>query len=200
MVVCLDMEGVLVPEIWVRVAKKTGIRELRLTTRDVPNYDALMNRRLQILRGSKVPLAAIQKVIGSMAPLPGARRFLVSLRSRTQVIILSDTFYEFAMPLMRKLGNPTLFCNWLSTDPKGFIKAYHLRQPDGKTQAVKALQKIGFKVSAAGDSYNDIGMLKAADRGVLFNPPSKIVKEFPKFTVTRNYEALLKKLCHPRML
>ncbi len=194
MISCLDMEGVLVPEIWIQVAKKTRIKELRLTTRDVPDYDALMKRRLQILRGAKVSLTAIQKVIGSMLPLPGAHRFLDSLRLKTQVIILSDTFYEFAMPLMRKLGSPALFCNWLSTDSKGFIKAYHLRQPDGKTQAVKALQKIGFKVNAAGDSYNDIGMLKAADRGVLFNPPSNVVKKFPRFKVTRDYPALLKAL------
>lgn len=194
MMVCLDMEGVLVPEIWVQVARKTKIKELRLTTRDVPDYDALMRRRLKILRSSGIRLIDIQKIIRGMAPLSGARGFLDSLRSKTQVIILSDTYYEFAMPLMKKLGFPALFCNWLSKDSKGFIENYHLRQTDGKTKAVLALKKIGFKVSAAGDSYNDIGMLKAADRGVLFNPPTNIAKEYPQFKVTRNYNALLKAL------
>jgi len=193
-IVCLDMEGVLVPEIWIRVAQETRIKELRLTTRDIPDYDALMNRRLKILKNSGVKLLQIQKIIAAMRPLPGARKFLDTLRLKNQVVILSDTYYEFAMPLMRQLGYPTLLCNWLSTDPKGFIKDYHLRQRDGKTQAVKALQKIGFKVSAAGDSYNDIGMLKAADRGVLFNPPPSVTKQFPRFKVTRDYTALLKAL------
>ena len=188
------MEGVLVPEIWIEVARKTKIRDLRLTTRDVSDYDALMKRRLTILKREGIKLVKIQQVIASMRPLPGARAFLDRLRASRQVVVLSDTYYEFAMPLMKKLGTPTLFCNWLETDSKGFIKNYCLRQPDGKTQAVKSLKAMGFKVSAAGDSYNDIGMLKAADRGVLFNPPSNIVGEFPRFKVARDYKALLKAL------
>ena len=194
MIICLDMEGVLVPEIWIQVARKTKIKELKLTTRDVPDYDVLMKRRLKILKEAGIKLADIQKVIASMKPLPGARKFLDVLRSKRQTIILSDTFYEFAMPLMQKLGHPTLFCNWLETDRAGFIRDYRLRQKDGKTQAVRALRSLGFKVAAAGDSYNDLGMLKAADRGVLFNPPPKIVKEFSQFKVTTNYTALLKAL------
>ena len=194
MVVCLDMEGVLVPEIWIEVAKKTKISDLRLTTRDVPDYDALMKRRLGILKKKGIKLAQIQKIISSMRPLPGARAFLDKLRANRQVIILSDTYYEFAMPVMQKLGNPTLFCNWLETDSEGFIKNYCLRQPDGKTQAVKSLKAMGFKVSAAGDSYNDIGMLKAADYGILFNPPVNIVKEFPQFKTARNYSELFEAL------
>ena len=194
MIICLDMEGVLVPEIWIQVARKTKIKELRLTTRDIPDYNILMTRRLKILKESGIRLVDIQKVIASMKPLPGARKFFDTLRAERQTIILSDTFYEFAMPLMRKLGFPTLFCNWLTTDRAGLIRGYRLRQKDGKTQAVRALKKIGFKVTAAGDSYNDLGMLKAADRGVLFNPPAKVVKEFPGFKVTRNYNELTKAL------
>lgn len=194
MIVCLDMEGVLVPEIWIQVARSTKIKELRLTTRDIPDYDVLMKRRLKILKESGVKLAHIQKVIAAMQPLPGARNFLDTLRAKRQTIILSDTFYEFAMPLMRKLGFPTLFCNRLETDRAGFIQNYHLRQKDGKTRAVRAIKSMGFKVAAAGDSYNDIGMLKAADLGVLFDPPANIVKEFPGFKVTRDYSSLSKAL------
>ncbi len=194
MIVCLDMEGVLVPEIWIQVARKTKIKELKLTTRDIPDYDVLMKRRLKILKDADIKLTDVQKIIASMKPFPGARKFLDTLRAQRQVIVLSDTFYEFAMPLMRKLGFPALFCNWLETDRAGFIKNYRLRQKDGKTQAVRALKSIGFKVAAAGDSYNDIGMLKAADRGVLFNPPSKIVKEFPQFKITCDYRSLSKAL------
>ena len=194
MIICLDLEGVLVPEIWIKVSEKTKIKELRLTTRDIPDYDALMKRRLKILREHRIKLSLIQKVISTIEPLPGAKAFLDKLRAQRQVIILSDTYYEFAMPLMKKLGRPSLFCNWLSTDKQGFISNYHLRQSNGKEKAVKALQSIGFKVCAAGDSYNDITMLKAADKGVLFNPPGNIVKKFPKFKVTRNYGALFKEL------
>ena len=194
MIICLDMEGVLVPEIWIQVARKTKIGELKLTTRDVPDYDVLMKRRLKILKEAGIKLSDVQKVIAAMKPLPGARKFLEALRAQRQTIILSDTFYEFAMPLMQKLGSPTLFCNWLETDRSGFIRDYRLRQKDGKTQAVRALQSLGFKVAAAGDSYNDLGMLKAADRGVLFNPPLKIAKEFPGFKVTRDYASLSKAL------
>ncbi len=192
--ICLDMEGVLVPEIWINVAKKTKIKELRLTTRDIPNYDILMKRRLKILRAEGIKLKDIQKVIGAMGPLPGAKQFLDKLRTREQVLILSDTFYEFAMPLMKKLGYPTLFCNWLSVNSKGFISGYRLRQKNGKEKAVRALKSAGFKVFAAGDSYNDITMLKAADRGILFNPPANIKKEFPKFHVAKNYNDLFRLL------
>ncbi len=189
-VICLDLEGVLVPEIWIEVSRKTRIKELSLTTRDIPDYDALMRRRIQILRRHHIRLAGIQKVISSMSPLPGAKSFLDNLRSRRQVIILSDTFYEFAMPLMKKLGHPTLFCNWLEIDKAGYITGYCLRQKNGKEKAVRALRAIGFKVNAAGDSYNDVTMLKAADRAVFFNPPAKILKEFPRFRAVRKYADL----------
>lgn len=192
--ICLDMEGVLVPEIWIAVARKTGIAELRLTTRDIPDYDELMRRRLRILRAHKITLGDIQSVIGRMEPLPGAKTFLDKLRHRAQVAILSDTYYEFAMPLMKKLGYPTLLCNALSVDKKGFIADYHLRQANGKKHAVLAFRGIGYRVHSAGDSYNDIAMLKASDRGVLFMPPPNIVKEFPQFAVTRDYRALTKAL------
>lgn len=190
-VCCLDLEGVLVPEIWIQVSKKTGIQELRFTTRDIPDYDALMKRRLQILRKHRISLKDIQSVIQQIRPLPGAKAFLDKLRSKRQVIILSDTYEEFASPLMRQLGRPSIFCNYLETDKKGFISNYRLRQKNGKEKAVLALRKIGFQVCAVGDSYNDIGMLKAADKAVLFNPPSNIVKEFPKFKVAKNYSQLL---------
>lgn len=193
-VCCLDLEGVLVPEIWIRVSEKTGIKELRLTTRDIPDYDVLMKRRLKILRENQIKLGDIQKVISKIQPLRGAKDFLGTLRAKTQVVILSDTYYEFAMPLMKKLGFPSLFCNWLSTDPFGYISDYHLRQPSGKEKAVLGLRNLGFRVHAAGDSYNDIAMLKAADKGILFNPPPNIVKEFPGFKITRNYRDLLKAL------
>lgn len=188
------MEGVLVPEIWIEVAEKTRIVELRLTTRDVPDYDVLMRRRLSILRRNKIRLRDIQAVIRTMQPLDGAKTFLDKLRAQRQVIILSDTYYEFAMPLMEKLGYPTLFCNWLSVDRKGFVSDYHLRQKNGKQKAVRALKSAGFPVVAAGDSYNDVTMLKAADKGVFFNPPAKIAQEFPQFKITRNYRDLYKAL------
>jgi phosphoserine/homoserine phosphotransferase len=190
----LDMEGVLVPEIWIEVSKKTRVPDLRLTTRDIPDYDALMKRRLGILRKEGIRLHDIQKVIGTMKPLPGARAFLDRLRAQGQVIILSDTYYEFAMPLMAKLGYPTLFCNWLSTDKKGFISGYHLRQQNGKEKAIRRLREAGFSTVAAGDSYNDVTMLKAADRGVFFNPPARISGEFPQFPITTNYPQLFKAL------
>jgi len=194
MICCLDLEGVLVPEIWIKVAEKTRIKELRLTTREVPNYDVLMKRRLKILRRHGIKLRDIQNVISQIRPLPGAKAFLDQLRSKRQVIILSDTYYEFAIPLMEKLGRPTLWCNWLESDKKGFIAHYHLRQRNGKEKAVRALKKIGFKIAAAGDSYNDLTMLQAADRGVLFNPPSHIEKSHGHFQIARNYPQLLKAL------
>lgn len=193
-IVCLDMEGVLVPEIWIRVAEKTRIPELRLTTRDIPDYDMLMKQRLGILRKKNIKLRQIQQVIGAMDPFPGAKAFLDKLRHTRQVVILSDTYYEFAMPLMKKLGHPVLFCNWLIEDKKGFIADYVLRRPDGKKNAVLAFKSMGLAVFAAGDSYNDVTMLKTADRGILFNPPVRITKEYPSFPVTTNYQQLFKAL------
>jgi phosphoserine/homoserine phosphotransferase len=191
MICCLDLEGVLIPEIWINVAKKTGIKALEITTRDEPDYDKLMRYRLAILKREGIKLRDIQAVIKRMAPLPGAKEFLKKLQGKFQVVILSDTYYEFAGPLMKKLGYPTLFCNWLSTDKKGFIANYHLRQKNGKKEAVRGIQALGFRVVAAGDSYNDIAMLKTADRGILFRPPAKIVRQFPKFPVTNTYKELL---------
>jgi phosphoserine/homoserine phosphotransferase len=189
-IACLDLEGVLVPEIWINFAERTGIEELRLTTRDVPDYDALMTRRLSILAQHDLGLSDIQQVIGGMAPLPGAGEFLDWLRERTQVVILSDTFYQFASPLMRQLGWPTLFCNRLEIGEGGRVSNYHLRQKDGKRQAVRAFHQLNFRVVAAGDSYNDTTMLSEADAGILFRPPDNVVEEFPQFPVTRSYEEL----------
>ena len=191
-IICLDLEGILVPEIWIKVAEKTGVGELRLTTRDIPDYDALMRRRLEILREKNIKLRDVQKVISSVQPLPGAKSFLDKLRSDAQVLVLSDTYYEFAAPLMKKLGFPSLFCNWLETDKAGFIAKYILRQKNGKEKAVRALKDTGFKVYAVGDSYNDITMLKAADKGVLFNPPVNIAKKFRQFEIAKNYRELFK--------
>jgi phosphoserine / homoserine phosphotransferase len=191
MICCLDLEGVLIPEIWINVAKKTGIKALEITTRDEPDYDKLMRYRLAILKREGIKLCDIQDVIKRMSPLPGAKTFLRKLREHYQVIILSDTYYEFAGPMMEKLGGPTLFCNWLSVDKRGFIANYHLRQRNGKKEAVLSLKGLGFNVVAAGDSYNDIAMLKAADRGILFRPPSRIIRQFPRFKVTTTYKDLL---------
>ncbi|MBI4313744.1 MAG: bifunctional phosphoserine phosphatase/homoserine phosphotransferase ThrH [Candidatus Omnitrophica bacterium] len=188
---CLDLEGVLVPEIWIAVARKTRISSLRLTTRDEPNYDLLMRRRLEILRKNKITLRQIQKIIATLRPLPGAASFLKDLRRHSQVIVLSDTYYEFAGPLMEKLGRPTLFCNWLEVDAQGYIRRYRLRQKDGKARIVETLKNSGFYVQAAGDSYNDVTMLSKADRGVLFRPPERMVREYPQFQVARTHTALL---------
>ena len=188
MIACLDLEGVLVPEVWIAFAEKTGIEKLRLTTRDIPDYDELMQGRLKILEENHLKLANIQEVIGGIAPLPGAIEFLQWLQSEFQVIILSDTFYEFAGPLMTQLGNPTLFCNTLVVENSGKITDYRLRITDGKTKAVRALKNLNFQVIAAGDSYNDMGMLKEAHAGILYCPPDNVIKEFPQFKVTRNYD------------
>lgn len=194
---CLDVEGVLLPEIWIAVSKKTGIEELRLTTRDIPDYDVLMKRRLKILKEHKIKLSDIQRVIATLKPLPGAKAFLDELRRKTEVILLSDTYYEFAMPLMEKLGSPVLFCNTLKVDSKGYISGYVLRQKNGKEKSVRGLKKLNFTVRAVGDSYNDITMLKAADQGVLFNPPPNIVREYPELGVAKDYCALLRVLTRP---
>ncbi|HRD86014.1 MAG TPA: bifunctional phosphoserine phosphatase/homoserine phosphotransferase ThrH [Rubrivivax sp.] len=189
-VVCLDLEGVLVPEIWIAFSERTGITEFRRTTRDEPDYDKLMRWRLGLLRQHGLKLADIQQVIAGMSPLPGARDFLDELRSRYQVIILSDTFYEFADPLMRQLGRPTLFCHRLLVDEQGFVADYRLRQPDQKRQAVNALRLLNFQVLAAGDSYNDTGMLSAAHAGFFIHPPASIAAQFPQYPVCHDYATL----------
>ena len=189
-IVCLDLEGVLVPEIWIAFSERTGIPELRRTTRDEPDYDKLMRFRLDLLRRHGLGLPDIQKVIAGMAPEPGARDFLDALRQRYQVIILSDTFYEFAMPLMAQLGMPTLFCHRLETDAQGFVSAYHLRMPEQKRASVRAFKALQFRVVAAGDSYNDTAMLGEAHAGILFRPPRKVIEEFPQFPVVQDYPGL----------
>ena len=189
-IVCLDLEGVLVPEIWIEFSERTGIPELRRTTRDEPNYDKLMKGRLSLLAQHKLGLPDIQQVIAEMGPMPGAKAFLDGLRERFQVIILSDTFYEFAMPLMRQLGMPTLFCHKLEADAAGVVVNYHLRMPEQKREAVKALKALNFKVMAAGDSYNDTAMLGEAHAGILFRPPENVVREFPQYPVVQNYAEL----------
>jgi phosphoserine/homoserine phosphotransferase len=189
-VVCLDLEGVLVPEIWIEFSKRTGIAEFSLTTREEPDYDKLMRFRIGLLEQHNLKLADIQGVIAGMGPLPGAAEFLGGLRERYQVIILSDTFYEFADPLMRQLGRPTLFCHRLEVDGEGFVRGYRLRQPDQKRHAVNALKGLNFQVIAAGDSYNDTGMLGAADAGFLIHPPEAIAKQFPQFPAHHGYAEL----------
>jgi phosphoserine/homoserine phosphotransferase len=189
-VVCLDLEGVLVPEIWILFAEKTGITELRATTRDIPDYDELMRQRLSLLDKNNLKLGDIQAVISEMAPLTGAEDFLDSLRETYQVIILSDTFYEFAQPLMSQLSWPTLFCHRLNISGDDEVQGYTLRQTDHKRQSVEALKQLNFKVYAAGDSYNDTTMLKAADAGFLFRAPENVIEEFPQFPVTNDYAEL----------
>ena len=188
--VCLDLEGVLVPEIWIEFSERTGIPELRRTTRDEPDYDKLMKFRLNLLRQHKLGLRDIREVISGTRPLAGAKEFLDTLRRDFQVIILSDTFYEFAMPLMAQLGMPTLMCHKLEADASGMLVNYHLRMPNQKMEAVRRFKEINFKVIAAGDSYNDTAMLTEADAGILFCPPQNVINEFPQFPVTRNYAEL----------
>lgn len=189
-IVCTDLEGVFIPEIWINVSKKTGIEKLSLTTRDINDYDKLMQMRLAILDEHKLTLKDIQDVIAGMDPLPGALEFLNWLRSRTQVIIVSDTFAQFADPLMEKLLRPTLFCNSLVVDDKGRVADYALRQKDGKRHVVKALKSLNYRVVAMGDSYNDVTMLKEADAGFLFRPPENVKAEFPQFPVAEGYDTL----------
>ena len=190
-IACLDLEGVLVPEIWINVAEKTGIAELRRTTRDEPDYDKLMRARLAILEREKLGLRDIQAVIAKIAPLDGAPQFLDWLRAQvSSVIILSDTFGEFAQPLMAQLGWPALFCNSLVVDADGRVRDYTLRIADGKRKAVAALKSIQFRIVAAGDSYNDTTMLAEADAGILFRPPDNVIRDFPQFPVTRSYDEL----------
>ena len=187
-----DLEGVFTPEIWIAVAERTGIERLRLTTRDVPDYDQLMRGRIAILREHGLKLADIQAVIAEIDPLPGALDFLTWARAHMPVIILSDTFYQFAAPLMLKLGQPTLFCNSLEVDADDTIVGYRLRQRDGKRHAVAGLRSLNFHVIAMGDSYNDTTMLAEADAGILFSPPSNVVAEFPHFPALHEYGELRK--------
>ncbi len=189
-IACLDLEGVLVPEIWIGFAERTGIDELRATTRDIPDYDVLMQQRLRLLREHNLGLPDIQQVIAGLSPLPGAVEFVDWLRERFQVVILSDTFYEFSQPLMRQLGFPTLFCHRLVADEQGRIVDYRLRQKDPKRQCVKAFHSLQFRCIAAGDSYNDTTMLAEADAGILFSAPDNVIREFPQFPAVHDYEAL----------
>ena len=193
-IVCLDLEGVLVPEIWIEFSRRTGIPELRRTTRDEPNYDKLMQSRLALLRQHQLGLPDIQKVISEMGPMPGAREFLDQLREDYQVLILSDTFYEFAHPLMRQLAWPTLFCHSLEVDSTGVVVNYHLRMPEQKREAVTRLREMNFTVVAAGDSYNDTAMLGVAHAGILFRPPENVIREFPQYPVTMNYDEMRREI------
>ena len=191
-VACLDLEGVLIPEIWIAFAEKTGIEKLSLTTRDIPDYDELMRGRLKILNDHNLGISDIHDVIKQVSPMEGAKDFLSWLKTEFQVIILSDTFNQFAGPLMEKLDYPTLFCHDLIVDKSGRITNYKLRIRDAKTTTVKALQGLNLKVIAAGDSYNDTGMLKQAEAGIFFRAPKNVIEEFPQFPVTRNYEEFKK--------
>jgi len=189
-IVCLDLEGVLLPEIWINFSQRTGIERLRLTTRDISDYDELMKMRLGILKENNLGLREIQEVINGMEPLEGAREFLDDLRDRFQVIILSDTFYEFASPLIRKLGSPTLLCHKLEVGDDGIITNYCLRQTDSKRKAIQAFRSLNFCVIAVGDSYNDTTMLAEADKGILFRAPQNVIQEFPQFPTTETYYEL----------
>ena len=187
---CLDLEGVLIPEIWIGFAEKTGIEELRATTRDIPDYDELMQQRLGLLKQHKLGLPDIQEVIATMTPLEGALDFVNWLKERFQLIILSDTFYEFSHPLMRQLDFPTLFCHRLLADESGAIVNYKLRQKDPKRQCVIAFHGLNYRVIAAGDSYNDTTMLSEADAGILFSAPDNVISEFPQFPAVNSYDEL----------
>ncbi|WP_372834190.1 bifunctional phosphoserine phosphatase/homoserine phosphotransferase ThrH [Pontibacterium sp.] len=187
---CLDLEGVLIPEIWIAFAEETGIEELKATTRDIPDYDVLMKQRLRILDEHGLTLPQIQNTISRLSPLEGASEFVNWLRERFQLVILSDTFYEFAAPLMAQLGNPTLLCHKLEVNEEGRITDYTLRQRDPKRQSVRAFQLLNYRVIAAGDSYNDTTMLTQAESGILFHAPDNVISEFPQFPAVHSYEDL----------
>lgn len=189
-IACLDLEGVLVPEIWIAFAEKTGIEELKKTTRDEPDYDVLMQYRLDLLRQHKLGLNEIQEVIATLSPLDGAADFVDWLRERFQVVILSDTFYEFASPLMKQLGYPTLLCHKLETDASGNVVNYRLRQANPKRQAIVGFKSMYYRTIAAGDSYNDTTMLAEADAGILFHAPDNVIKEFPQFPAVQTFADL----------
>ena len=192
-IITLDLEGVLVPEIWIAVAEKTGIEALRRTTRDEPDYDVLMRQRLNILGENKLKLSDIQSVIADLSPLPGAKEFLDDLRARTQVLILSDTFLQFANPLMRQLDWPTLFCNHLEIEGDRVVN-YHLRQPDQKRESVLALKSLNYTVISSGDSYNDTSMLTEAHHGILFRAPENVREEFSQFPAVEEYSDLMSQI------
>jgi phosphoserine/homoserine phosphotransferase len=189
-IACLDLEGVLVPEIWIAFAEETGIKELNRTTRDEPDYDVLMNYRLDILRQYGLGLNEIQEVIATLKPLDGALDFVNWLRERFQVVILSDTFYDFASPFMKQLGYPTLLCHKLETDDKGMLINYHLRQANPKRQAIVGFKSMYYRTIAAGDSYNDTTMLAEADAGILFHAPQNVIDEFPQFPAVHTFADL----------
>ncbi|MDP2645386.1 MAG: bifunctional phosphoserine phosphatase/homoserine phosphotransferase ThrH [Desulfobacterales bacterium] len=189
-IVCSDLEGILFPEIWINVAEKTGIEELRLTTRDTSDYDVLMKKRLAILHENGLKIQDIKEVIATISPIDGALEFLNWLRENVQVVIVSDTFVQFAGPLMKQLGWPTIFCHSLSIGPGGMITGYNLRQADGKRRVVLALKGLNYQTIAVGDSYNDIHMLQEAEKGILYNPPPQVVNDYPEFSVTRSYDEL----------
>ncbi|MDL2285928.1 bifunctional phosphoserine phosphatase/homoserine phosphotransferase ThrH [Desulfococcaceae bacterium OttesenSCG-928-F15] len=189
-IICSDLEGVFIPEIWINVAERTGIEALRLTTRDIPNYDELMQHRLKVMAENGLKLKDVTDAINGMEPLPGALDFVRWIRERTQLIVVSDTFLQFADPLMKKLERPTLFCHELEIAPDGSIANYKLRQPEAKRKTVLALKSLRYTVLAFGDSYNDTGMLEEADFGFFFRPPAKVIQDFPQFPVTEDYEAL----------
>ena len=189
-IICLDLEGVLIPEIWINTAEKAGIEELKATTRDIPDYDELMRFRLDLVAKHDLRIQDIQEVIDTLTPLEGAKPFLDQLRAKHQLIILSDTFEQFAAPMMRQLDWPTIFCHELIIDDEGRITNYQLRKADHKRETVKRLHELNFKVVAAGDSYNDTTMLGEADQGILFCPPQNVIDEFPQFPVTREYSEL----------
>jgi len=193
-IVCLDLEGVLVPEVWIEFAGRTSIPELARTTRDEPDYDKLMRARIALLQKHGLGIADIQAVIAQMRPLEGAKEFLDGLRVKAQVVILSDTYYEFAAPLMAQLGRPTLFCHQLVVDGLGRVRDYKLRMKDQKRAAVTAFRSLNFHTIAAGDSYNDVSMLAAAHAGILFCPPESVAREFPQYPVTRDYAALAREI------
>jgi len=189
-ILAMDLEGVLVPEIWIAVADRSGISDLRLTTRDLPDYDRLMRNRIRILHEHRLALRDIQEVIGALEPYPGALEFLGWVRSKVPVVILSDTYYEFAAPIMEKLGHPALFCNTLELDEGGSISGYRIRQQDGKRRAIRSFGELGFRTLAVGDSYNDTGMLLEADLGLLFRPPENVRAEFPQLRAFESYGEL----------
>ncbi len=190
-ITCLDLEGVLVPEIWIAFSEKTGIPELRRTTRDEPDYDKLMKFRIEILKEHGLGLKEIQETIASLDPLPGAKEFLDELRSRMQVLILSDTFEQFASPLMKKLGMPTILCNTLEVADNGEITGYKMRCDKSKLTTVKALQSIGYETIASGDSFNDLGMIEASKAGFLFRTTEQLKKDYPQYPAFEEYDELL---------
>ncbi len=193
-IVCLDLEGVLIPEMWIRVAEATNVKELRATTRDIEDYDELMQYRLKILAGQNISLPDIQRAITDVQPLPGAAQFLERLRSQRQIAILSDTYAEFVSGVMAQLGRPLILCNELETDDSGMITNYRLRQPEGKRQAVDAFKSMNLRTIAVGDSFNDVAMIRSADVGVLFRPSDKVTEAHPDLPVTHDYESLLSRL------